>query len=97
MASQQWPLRTLLPSSVGLPIACPHLAELFADYQKKVMDKTVKTLHDPPPTKSGKPAYLLDDDDTDSLSLGMLRTGAKYANVYLRSRRIHIRDIWGIL
>jgi hypothetical protein len=34
----------------GLPIACPHLAELFADYQKKAMDKAVKALNDPPTT-----------------------------------------------
>ena len=51
----------------GFPIACPHLAELFADYQKKAMDKAVKALHDPPPAKSGKPAASPDDDDTDSL------------------------------
>ena len=51
----------------GLPIACPHLAELFTDYQKKVMDKAVKALHDPPPAKSAKPAASPDDDDTNSL------------------------------
>jgi hypothetical protein len=32
----------------GVPIACPHLAKLFANFQKKAMDKTVKALHDPP-------------------------------------------------
>jgi hypothetical protein len=51
----------------GLPIACPHLAELFADYQKKAMDKAVKALHDPPTAKSAKPAASSDDDDIDSL------------------------------
>ena len=40
----------------GLPIACPHLAELLADFQKKAMSKTVKALHNPPQAKSGKPA-----------------------------------------
>ena len=51
----------------GLPIAYPHLAELFADYQKKVMDKAVKVMHDPPPAMSVKPAASSDDDDIDSL------------------------------
>jgi hypothetical protein len=35
----------------GLPIACPHFAELFANFQKKAMDKVVKTLHNPPHEK----------------------------------------------
>jgi hypothetical protein len=51
----------------GLPIACPHLAELFADFRKKAMAKSVKALHDPPQAKSGKPAALPDDGDTNSL------------------------------
>jgi hypothetical protein len=51
----------------GLSIACPHLAELFVDFQKKAMDKTVKALHDPPRAKSGKPAASPDDDDINSL------------------------------
>jgi hypothetical protein len=51
----------------GLPIACPHLADLFADYQKKAMHKAVKALHDPPPSKSAKPAASSDDDDIDLL------------------------------
>jgi hypothetical protein len=50
----------------GLPISCPHIAELFADFQKKKMDKAVKACHDPP-AKSGKPAASPDDDDLDSL------------------------------
>jgi hypothetical protein len=50
----------------GLPIACPHLAELVADFQKKALDKAVKACHDPP-AKTGKPAALPDDDDIDSL------------------------------
>jgi hypothetical protein len=50
----------------GLPIACTHLAELFADFQKKAMDKAVKACHDPP-AKTGKPAALPDDDDINSL------------------------------
>jgi hypothetical protein len=49
----------------GLPIACPHLAELFADFQKKKMDKAVEACHDSP-AKSGKPAASPDDDDIDS-------------------------------
>ena len=51
----------------GLPITYPHLAELFANYQKKVMDKAVKVMHDPPPAMSVKPAASSDDDDIDSL------------------------------
>jgi hypothetical protein len=50
----------------GLPIACTHLAKIFADFQKKAMDKAVKACHDPP-VKTGKPAALPDDDDIDSL------------------------------
>jgi hypothetical protein len=50
----------------GLPIACSYLAEIFADFQKKAMDKAVKACHDPP-AKTGKPAALPDDDDIDSL------------------------------
>jgi hypothetical protein len=50
----------------GLTIACPHLAELFADFQKKQMDKAVKACHDHT-VKSGKPAASPDDDDIDSL------------------------------
>jgi hypothetical protein len=57
----------------GLPIACPHLAELFADYQKKAMDKAVKAMHDPPTAKSAKPAASSDDDDIDSLALSSRR------------------------
>ena len=63
----------------GLPIACPHLAELFADYQKKAMDKAVKALHDPPTAKSAKPAASSDDDDIDSLrALSILYTAPPY-------------------
>jgi len=63
----------------GLPVACPHLAELFADYQKKAMDKAVKALHDPPPAKSAKPAASSDDDDIDSLrALSILYTAPPY-------------------
>jgi len=56
-----------LAAAAGLPITCPHLTELFADYQKKAMDKAVKALHDPPTAKSAKPAASSDDDDIDSL------------------------------
>jgi hypothetical protein len=68
----------------GLPIACPHLAELFADYQKKTMDKAVKALHDPPPAKSGKPAASPDDDDTDSLRAQLEKAEA-------RAKQLHDR------
>ncbi len=51
----------------GLPIPCPHLAELLADFQEKVMSKTVKALHNPPQAKCGKPADPPDNDDTDLL------------------------------
>jgi hypothetical protein len=61
----------------GLPIACPHLAELFADYQKKAMDKAVKSLHDPPTAKPAKPAASSDDDDIDSLRSQLAKAEAR--------------------
>ena len=61
----------------GLPIACPHLAKLFDDYQKKAMDKAVKELHDPTPVKSAKPAASSDDDDIDSLRAQLKKAEAR--------------------
>jgi hypothetical protein len=61
--------RTLVMGTVywQVSIACPHLAELFTDFQKKAMDKAVKALHDPPQAKSGKPASATDNDDINSI------------------------------
>ena len=57
----------------GLPIACPHLAELYESFKRKAVEKAVKALHDPPapaPDRSAKlspPQPPDDDDDPDSL------------------------------
>jgi hypothetical protein len=60
----------------GLPIACDYLAELFADFQKKKMEKAVKACHDPP-AKSGKLAASPDDDDIDSLRAQLVKSEAQ--------------------
>jgi hypothetical protein len=73
----------------GLPIACPHLAKLFDDYQKKAMDKAVKELHDPTPVKSTKPAASSDDDDIDSL-----RAQLKKTNVTIQSSLHWVTGPW---
>jgi hypothetical protein len=68
----------------GLPIACSHLTELVADYQKKTMDKDVKALHDPSPEKSGKPANLPGDDDIDSLRAQLEKSEARAKKLEVR-------------
>jgi hypothetical protein len=67
----------------GLPIACPHLAELFANFQKKAMDKAVKALHDPQ-AKSGKTAASPDDDDIDSLRAQLEKSEARATKLEAR-------------
>jgi len=68
----------------GLPIACPHLTELFADFQKKPMDKGVKALQDPPQVKSGKPSASPDDDDIDSLRTQLEKSETSSKNLEAR-------------
>jgi hypothetical protein len=72
----------------GLPIACPHLAELFTDFQKKAMDKAVKACHDPP-AKSGKPAASPDDDDIEALGAQLEKSEARAKKLADRLSEAH--------
>jgi len=60
----------------GLPIACNHLAEIFADFQKKKMEHAVKACHGPP-AKAGKLAASSDEDDIDSLRAQLSQSEAQ--------------------